>query len=346
MRVVDLAQRSEPWHNWRRLGLSASESAAILGYHPDMTPWRLWAEKTGKIARPDLDRNPNVIRGQQREDWVRQRFEHEHDEVLLPVCVESDENPLFRASLDGMTGDGRPVEMKVPHPTTYRDVLNYGRTSKAYLTYWPQVQHQLYVTGATHGYLCFLCTEVERGLEDYIEFRIERDETFIREELIPGGLAFWQLLEKRKEPPRDPQRDLYLPDTAAIPEWSAAVAEYRETERFVAAAAKRLDDLKDRLAEKEAVLEGLMGENRIVLVQDLQITRFSRAGSIDWKRLVDDHLPHLAESEIERYRRPPSKPSLRITDRDKSGRQARERAEAQATRAAADNKPAAELYAW
>ena len=62
MQFVELDQRTDAWFEWRKNGITASESPVIVGLSPYQTPWRLWAEKTGFMERPDLSKNPNVDR--------------------------------------------------------------------------------------------------------------------------------------------------------------------------------------------------------------------------------------------------------------------------------------------
>jgi len=340
MKIVDLSQRSEAWFNWRRQGITASVMAAVLGYDEHKTPWQAWAEYVGKagleayfgytefwrgVEPADLSRNPHIMRGQRQEDWVRQRFEARHDEILMPFCVESTENPFIRVSLDGLTSDGIPAELKAPALSTYQDILTYGRVSEAYLRYWPQVQTQIYATEADHGYLCFLCVEAGAG-EDYIEFRIERDETFIRDEMLPAAEAFWALVRKRKTPPQDPRRDIFIPAINDLEAWRNAVDAWRRLAKERERCNALLEQVDDELADQKDRLRALMGDYRSAFAFDLQVTRYTRAGSIDYKRIVEDRL-QLSDSELESYRRPPSREQLTLTNKkpDKAVREAEAR---------------------
>ena len=311
--IVDIRQRSPEWYVWRRQGITASTVAAVLGYDEHKTPWRVWAEYLGKIDPEDLSRNPHVRRGILGEDAVRQAFEDRHNEVAIPACVESDENPVFRASLDGLSLTGVPVEMKCPARSTHNEVKAYGRVSEPYLRYWPQVQHQIYTAGADHGYLCFL-NESDTE-EPYIEFRIERDETFIRDEMIPLVLDFWHRIQKKKEPPRDPQRDVFIPEGDDITAWLVSVESYRQAKADIDARMAEVEALKETLKALEEKLGGLMGDFRTAYAFGLQVTRFGRAGTIDYKKIVQERLPNLTDSELEAYRRAPGKPQMRITEK-------------------------------
>src|SRR5260364_319825 len=72
MKIIDIAQRSNAWHVWRRRGVTASDAAVLLGRSPYKTLWRLWAEKTGIAVEEDVSRNPFVQYGLCNEDSARQ----------------------------------------------------------------------------------------------------------------------------------------------------------------------------------------------------------------------------------------------------------------------------------
>ena len=50
MRVVDLDQRTDEWKQWRKLGVTATDSPVLFGLVPEQNSIELWAEKTGLKA--------------------------------------------------------------------------------------------------------------------------------------------------------------------------------------------------------------------------------------------------------------------------------------------------------
>lgn len=120
MKIVDLKQRTPAWHAWRNAGITASEALVLMG-SPYKTPWRLWAEKRGLVLPEDLSGNPHVQRGIGQEPIARRRFEDRHGVLLLPICAESTEESILRASFDGLTDDGYPVELEAPTEAKFRD---------------------------------------------------------------------------------------------------------------------------------------------------------------------------------------------------------------------------------
>src|SRR5260364_158173 len=98
-----------------------------------------------------------------------QAFEARHGEILLPVCVEDEALPLMRASLDGHLANQAPVELKCPGSKVWEAVRAKGAESETFRLCYPQVQHQILVTGADDGYLVFW----HQG--EIQEFQIPRD---------------------------------------------------------------------------------------------------------------------------------------------------------------------------
>ena len=301
MRLIDVIQRTPAWERWRAGGVTASEAAIVLGRSPYKTPWRLWAERTGVAAPPDLSQNPHVARGVALEDAARQWFEARHDTLLLPVCAESDTHPVLRASFDGIADDGAPVELKAPAEKTFAEVAAEGTASRAYALYWPQLQHQLYVADADHGWLVFYgdATRV-------LEFPIARDEGFLGNELIPACLHFAEQIKKREAPARDPQRDLFVPEGADLARWTQLAATYRALSAECGQLEAPLLALQERLAATQEELVALMGEFLLAEAAGLKVTRMRSSGAIDYKAALAALLPDVETDVLEAFRRPAS----------------------------------------
>ena len=304
MNVINVCQRSPEWHAWRAAGVTASEAAVILGRSPYKTQWRLWAERTGITAPEDLSRNPIVQRGIQFEDQARQGFEERHGTILLPLCAESSEHPVLRASFDGLSDDGEPVELKVPTEKTYQLVATQGEQALAYQLAWCQTQFQVFVSGTAGGWLVF---DPCRPSSPPLEFAVERDETFLQSELIPACLAFWEAIKMAKAPPTDPKRDLYVPiDEESRSKWTRTAAEYRE----LAAKRRDLEDslkqLKAQMAQAEDLFTGLMGDYLLADSEGIRVTRYLQNGTVDYSALLKEIAPNVDESTLNRFRRQPS----------------------------------------
>ncbi|MGY6275314.1 YqaJ viral recombinase family nuclease [Methylomonas sp. MgM2] len=322
MKVVDVSQRSTPWRQWRLQGVSASEAAVIMNRSPYKTPWRLWAEKIGLVLEASLDNNPLIRAGIRQEPEALQRFEDKHALMLLPLCGESEQFPLMRASFDGLSETNEPVEIKCPHETTFLDVLLNREASAAYQLYWCQVQQQLLVADAEFGFLFFY----HQGQD--VEFEIQRDETFLTE-LVETAMDFWSAVKSKKEPNKDPERDLYLPKGHAEQQWQQLAATYRQRALTILDIKSQLNQLEDEQSRIEDTLVTLMGDSVAAEHSGLRISRFQSQGAIDYKAALQALQPDVQASALEVYRKP-SATRVRVTCRDDDGKHAEVPFDAQA----------------
>jgi putative phage-type endonuclease len=312
MKVINVSQRSPEWRQWRSQGVSASEAAIIMQRSPFKTPWRLWAEKLGFVLEQNLDNNPLIRVGIQQEPQALQRFEENHAVMLLPLCGESEQYPLLRASFDGLSDLNEPVEVKCPHETTFMDVLLKRERSEAYQLYWCQVQQQILVAEAQRGFLYFY----HQGQD--VEFEIARDESFLTQ-LIDTSMAFWSKVKNRQEPEKDKERDLYLPKGPAEMQWQQLAANYRKGAGQIDALKTQLKDLETQQTLIENGLLVLMGDYLAAEHSGLRVSRFQTQGAVDYKALLKELLPTVTETVLDTYRKEPVN-RVRITCRDDSGR--------------------------
>ncbi len=297
MRLLDLEQRSEAWLAWRQAGITATESSVILGLNPYMTPWRLWCEKVGRAQPADLSANPLVRFGIEHEDEVRQLFELKHLDIVMPACGEFDEDPVFRASFDGLTSTMEPVEIKCPSESTLVDVRQNGLESAAGRLYRIQVQHQLMVSGAQQGWLVFF----DRTTNEFVEFVIERDADLIAEIRSKGREFFDRFVAKRKEPAKDPARDIYVPKgDVEIARWSQFAADYAAAQEATDALQQKIDEytvIKNRCRDE---LTEMMGEFLHADFTGVAITKRALRGTVNYKDFL--LAKGIAESELEAFR--------------------------------------------
>jgi len=293
--IVDLEQGTQAWLEWRKTGITASEIAAILGLSPYKTPWQLWAEKTSLIPPEDLSNNPLVAAGVVQEDMARQAFEQVHDDLLLPVCVESTEYPFLKASLDGLSQDNIPVELKVPSESTWEKVNADGKNSEAFNLYYPQVQHQMLVIGASHGWLVFYRDGQLR------EFCIEPDPA-MQDAIIKTANAFWQSILDGKEPAKDPERDVFNPNDAERAQWEPAAQGWLECNVELKSLEQRVKEVKAEQTRQLGIMKSLMGSFTHAEASGLKVTRFPVRGTVDYERLMADK--GISQDELEAYRKP------------------------------------------
>lgn len=143
MTILELDQGNELWQTWRKAGLGSSDAATIMGASPYMTAEQLMNIKTGQVER-DRKFNPKLNRGRDLEPLARALYSKLRKIDVRPVCVIHDSYDWLRASLDGLSFDNsRVLEIKCINKGDHLLALN----NQVPPQYWPQVQHQLLVTG-------------------------------------------------------------------------------------------------------------------------------------------------------------------------------------------------------
>ncbi|MBB3105153.1 YqaJ viral recombinase family protein [Azomonas macrocytogenes] len=295
MKIVNLEQGSEQWLAWRAQGITATDAAILLGRSKYKTRWRLWAEKTGYAREVDLSLNPLVRQGREGEDLARQIFEDYLGDLLLPVCIESTVDPLIRASLDGITTQREPVELKCPSEKVWKAVCSDGANSEAFQLYYPQVQHQLLATGSRNGYLVFYFEG------DIRHFKIEPDKALLRE-LYAQAQQFWQQVVNKQEPVKDPDLDLYLPKGEDAQAWIYTAEQYRLFHADIQACKNRLKELEELQKTHLETLKTLMGEYLHADYCGVMVTRYKTAGKVDYARLLEEVGQHITPTDVEQYR--------------------------------------------
>ena len=283
MHIIDLDQRTDAWKAWRNQGITATDSTVILGASPYKTPWRLWAEKVGKILPPDLSKNPNVQRGVALEDEARRLFQNKHLTCVMPACAESDVDPIFRASFDGLTPLNEPVEFKCPGEKVLAEVRTEGLKAKTVQMYSVQVQHQMLVSGSNRGWLVFY----DSTTKELIEFEIQRDETIIKR-LLAEGRKFYESVTKKIEPPKDPLRDAFLPaEGEERMRWIAAARDFAQADREIEALQARINQLTVSRDEAKEKLISMMGNNALADFAGVSLTRSAVKGRVDYAKLLE-----------------------------------------------------------
>ncbi len=193
MRYVNLEQGSPAWLSWRAGGIGASDAAVVLGLSPFKTADRLFAELVGDVE-PELGTYA-MRRGQRLEPVARDEYQRRHDIVVEPCCGEHESMPWMRASFDGLTLLADLIlEIKWPNHEAHQDALE-GRVPGYY---WPQVQHQLLVSGAERCHY-LSCSQHSRFTREdrFVVVEVWPDpefQAFLAEEIT----AFWARVQARR----------------------------------------------------------------------------------------------------------------------------------------------------
>lgn len=271
--IVQLAQGSSEWHAYRQSRRNASESAAVLGLSPWMTPYQLWLLKTG---RTETLVTHAMQRGTELEPLARSVYEEQTGLVMQPLVLEAG---AYSASLDGMTLEGDLVlEVKCPLRGTRSDLWQNVHFGQVPAHYGIQVQHQLMVSGADMAHLWVF--DGSKGLLH----AIERDaEAMVR--IQTGWEDFQQFLDTDTPPP------LSDADTAQRVDetWSLAATAYLQAKQQADAMAEQLE------ATRQALVT--LAQHPKEQGAGVTVTRYWKQGNVDYKKV-----PQLQDLNLNLYR--------------------------------------------
>lgn len=172
------------WHAERRKGIGGSDASKIMS-----GDWHaLWLDKTGRAEPEDLSKVLPVAMGSFTEALNLYWFEMITGvKVTTENCegLVSATYPHMRANLDGRA---QPNILEAKH------INAFAKAEEARERYYPQLQHNLVVTGAPACYLSIFL-----GTLNYEYFLVEADEKY-QAELIERERAFWQHVTDDKAP--------------------------------------------------------------------------------------------------------------------------------------------------
>jgi putative phage-type endonuclease len=261
--LYKLVQGSAEWHEHRAKYRNASETAAVVGISPWMTPYELWLVKTGRKVTAETDA---MRHGTATEPAARAAFELESGLIMQPlVMVDGD----YSASLDGITLAGDTiVEVKCPYKGQTSELWQTVHAGSVPAHYMLQVQHQLLVSKAKISYLW-----VYDGNEG-IGIIIEPDaETF--EQIKAAWESFQLYLDNDTPPPLTDQDTLTRSDAL----WQQAAAEYLSCKATCDVAQTKADEAKSRLV-------ALTAHSRET-GYGVSVTRYWKIGNVDYKKVPE-----------------------------------------------------------
>ena len=271
--VLKLVQGSPDWHAHRAQFRNASESAAVMGLNPWMTPYVLCLVRTGRMTVPVT---APMQHGTQMEPAARAAYEEQTGSVMQPLVLTDGD---YSASLDGITLEGDLiVEIKCPYKgraSTLWQAASVGEVPEHYAI---QVQHQLMVAGAASAHLWVF--DGATGL--LVE--IQRDEACM-EAIRAAWDGFQQYLDGGVPPPLTDRDTVERSD----PAWTLAAGLYVEAKRKAEDAAESLDRARERLVG--------LASHASESGQSVTVTRFFKQGNVDYKKV-----PELKVVDLDRYR--------------------------------------------
>lgn len=194
----------EEWLKYRMLGIGGSDAAGVVGLNHYITPYTIWANKTGRL--PEEEENESMRQGRDLEFYVAQRFEEATGKKLRQrnVMFQHDTYDFMTANIDReVVGEDAGFEAKTTSIMNLRKFKNGEFPDQ----YYVQCVHYLAVTGRKRWYLGVLV--LNQGFYHYV---IERDEDEIAS-LIAAEKEFW---ETYVIPDVAPPVDGYKPTSEAL----------------------------------------------------------------------------------------------------------------------------------
>ena len=269
-----MIQNTDQWTTWRGKGLGSSDAPVIMGVSPWKTPFQLWEEKVG--LGKAFQGNFATQRGHEMEPKARAAFELESGYEFNAVVAEHASYPFIRASLDGFNSELNAIlEIKCPG----KDDHQTAKDGKVPEKYWPQLQHQLLVTGAKQ---CFYYSyDGECGATVVVYPDIPYITT-----LLQAETAFWDLVQN-KIPPEMTDKDAVTLDDEQTVAWAHKYAD-------IDAKIKELEK------EQEAIKKGIIEKctHARTKIGSLTVTKSMRSGNVDYTKIKE-----LQGVDLEQYRK-------------------------------------------
>lgn len=279
MKILNLVQGSKEWHKVRNSHFTASEATAMLGLSKYKSRNQLLKEKaTGETPEVTPQQEKIFAAGHEYEAMARPIAESIVDDELFPATgtQEIEGLPLL-ASFDGIT----MLEDQVWEHKTLNKLLSSAIPAREMPDeYWPQLEHQLLVSGAERTLFMASQGTEETALHCWYESVPER-----REKVIAGWKLFAEDLSNyvekveaekvEAEPIRDLPTIAYEMDGLTL---TSNLSEYKvAAEDLVEKSKKRLESdqdfanaesmvkvFKNAEAKLEAMADVVLGE-----VQDI-----------------------------------------------------------------------------
>lgn len=203
MKTIDMIQNSDDWYKMRNNYIGASEANIIMGLSKFRTVLELWKLKTGEAQEGNKTPDYVQAKGHKVESKMRPIMEMLYDTELEPIVVVSEDYPFLMASLDGYSDTlGANWECKYCGQDDFKKVSD----GQMLMHYYPQVQHQLMLTGAP---FCIFtaCTDNPdhvKGSDSfpfvYTYIEVKPDHNYMKNELLPKLVEFWNMVENKASP--------------------------------------------------------------------------------------------------------------------------------------------------
>ena len=280
--TVDMSH--EEWLARRKNTIGGSDAAAVVGLNPWVSPYSLWAEKTGRL--PGFAGNLATEVGTYLEEFVAQKFAQTTGKKVRRCnnIIYNPDYPFAHVNIDrDVVGEDAGLECK----TTSELNLKKYKNGEYPANYYVQCVHSMAITGKKRWYLAVLV-----GNKEFHIFTIERDEAEIAA-LMTAEQYFWELVKTNTPPEVDGYKATADTLFALHPDSDDTVVDLyghsTELDSFVELS-QQIKELEERRNEaankvKEFMADAGSGENDRYRVSWKTSTR----RTFDHKRFIEDN---------------------------------------------------------
>ncbi|MCE5319423.1 MAG: YqaJ viral recombinase family protein [Parachlamydia sp.] len=278
MKIINLEQNTPEWLEFRRGKIGASDAPIIMGVSPYRTAYELYLDKTEGITQA---KNEAMKRGSFLEDDARRQLKLDLrlSGDIGPAVLQSEEHEEFIASLDCFTPEtGFMSEIKCPNEADHLMAV----AGKIPEKYYPQLQHQMYVAGASSN--IYYSYRQGQGVfvvcprdNEYIAKLVQKEMEFI--ENVRAGI-----------PPA-------LSDKDFVERFDMEFLTYARSFELLKEQISELQTKEQALKDK--LIEIAAGQN--CRAGNVRVSKRFRKGSVEYAKI-----PQLAEIDLEQYRGKPT----------------------------------------
>ena len=292
MKIIEIEQNTDAWLEFRKNRIGASDAPIIMRDSPWVTPMQLWERKLGFAA--EQIENAAMAEGKYLEAIARDTFEQVVGYPFPPRVGQHEERYWQIASFDGVSKDGKILEIKCPG----NDDHTLASKGIVPAKYEYQLQHQIEVAGVDMAYY-YSFDKIGYNLDGTCQGHIicvKRNNDMIND-MINEELKFLECLRLCKPPELTDRDFIYRNDES----WREAAKRWQ----FANAHLKIYEDL-----EKHCRNELLCAAQGNTKGCGVKVQKVIRSGNVDFSAI-----PELQGIDLDNYRKKATE-SWRITTDD------------------------------
>jgi putative phage-type endonuclease len=258
----------------RRATIGSSDAPCIMGISPYKSAYQLWEEK---VFGKEQSTNPAMKRGNDLEPQARAWFEKKIGLDLPPACLIHPNYSWMSANLDGYNEKKKVLaEIKCTSKANHE----LAKEGKIPDYYYPQVQHQLEVTGLDNMYYIHF-----DGYEGEV-VEIARDDKYINN-LVKEEKKFWDCV-LNLEPPE--LGDLDWINMENDEDWKERALRFKEVDHLLTELEEERDFLRAEFV--------LFSKGRNAQGCGIKLTKSMTKGAVEYGKI-----PELENVDLEKYRK-------------------------------------------